>query len=149
MNIDIETAGQPEVIAMLDRLDAYCAALYPAESNHLMDIRSLTAANVLFLVARDDAGRAVGCAACVDRGGYGEVKRMFVDESQRGQGVGRDLLQQIVRRAADAGLRQLKLETGISQPAAIALYQRCGFVPCAPFGAYQPDPLSIFMEKVL
>jgi putative acetyltransferase len=147
MIINTETPNQPEVIAMLGRLDAYCAALYPAESNHLMDIAALLQGDVLFLVARDVDGRALGCGALVNRGDYAEIKRMFVDESRRGLGVGRKLLEQLALFAAQAGVRDLKLETGIHQPEAIALYERAGFARCARFGDYQPDPLSIFMEK--
>lgn len=149
MIINTETPDQPEVVSMLERLDAYCAALYPAESNHLMDIASLMQDNVLFLVARDIDGQAVGCAALVNRGAYAEVKRMFVDERRRGLGTGRKLLEHLALFASMSGLRELKLETGIHQPEAIALYERFGFVRCEPFGDYQPDPLSIFMEKRL
>jgi putative acetyltransferase len=149
MLINTESPDQPEVRAMLERLDAYCASLYPAESNHLMDIASLLKDDVLFLVARDVDGGAVGCAALVNRGSYGELKRMFVDESRRGLGTGRKLLEHIGMFAAMSGVRELKLETGIHQPEAIGLYERFGFVRCAPFGEYQPDPLSIFMEKRL
>jgi putative acetyltransferase len=149
MIITNESPNQPDVIAMLDQLDAYCGELYPAESNHLMDVASLMQPGVVFLVARDAQGRAAGCGAYVDRGGYGEVKRMFVDPAARGQGVGGRLLADIARRAAAAGLASLKLETGISQPEAIALYRRDGFVLCGPFGNYQSDPLSLFMERAL
>jgi len=149
MIINAETPDQPEVRAMLDKLDTYCAALYPLESNHLMDIASLMTGDVLFLVARDVGGQAVGCAALVNRGGYGEVKRMYVDESVRGRGTGRQLLDQLAVFARMSGLQSLKLETGIHQPEAIALYERSGFVRIAPFGEYQPDPLSLFMEKRL
>jgi putative acetyltransferase len=149
MIINTETPDQPEIRAMLERLDAYCAALYPAESNHLMDIASLLQDGVLFLVARDVDGRAVGCAALVNRGSYGEVKRMMVDEACRGRGTGRRLLEHLAMFARMAGVRVLKLETGIHQPEAIGLYQRFGFEACAPFGDYQPDPLSLFMEKRL
>jgi len=134
---------------MLARLDAYCAALYPAESNHLMDIDALMQGDVLFLVARDIDGSAAGCAALVNREGYGEVKRMFVDEARRGMGAGRRLLEHIGMFAAMSGLRTLRLETGIHQPEAIALYERFGFVRREPFGDYAADPLSIFMEKRL
>jgi putative acetyltransferase len=48
-----------------------------------------------------------------------------------------------------SAVRELKLETGIHQPEAIALYERFGFVRCGPFGDYQPDPLSVFMDKRL
>jgi putative acetyltransferase len=149
MIINTETPDQPEVRAMLEQLDAYCAALYPAESNHLMDIASLLAGDVLFLVARDVEGKAVGCAALVNRGGYGEVKRMYVDPARRGGGAGHQLLEQLVMFARMSGLQVLRLETGIHQPEAIALYERAGFVRCEPFGDYQPDPLSLFMEKPL
>ena len=134
---------------MLDKLDAYCAALYPLESNHLMDIDSLMQGDVLFLVARDVGGQAVGCAVLVNRGGYGEVKRMYVDEAGRGRGIGRKLLEQLTMFARMSGLQALKLETGIHQPEAIGLYERSGFVRIDPFGDYQPDPLSLFMEKRL
>jgi len=72
-----------------------------------------------------------------------------VDPARRGQGVGAALLAEIARRAALAGLAALKLETGIHQPEAIALYERAGFVRGAPFGDYGPDPLSLFMSRSL
>jgi len=149
MIINTETPDQPEVRAMLATLDAYCASLYPAESNHLLDVASLLAGDVLFLVARDIDGAAVGCAALANRGSYGEVKRMYVDEARRGLGTGRQLLDHLAMFARMSGLGELKLETGIHQPAAIALYEHAGFTPCAPFGDYAPDPLSLFMEKRL
>jgi putative acetyltransferase len=149
MIINTESPDQPEVRAMLARLDAYCAALYPAESNHLMDIDALLQGDVLFLVARDVDGATVGCAALVNREGYGEIKRMFVDEAKRGLGTGRQLLEHIGMFAAMCGLRALKLETGIHQPEALALYERFGFVRRGPFGEYKEDPLSVFMEKRL
>jgi putative acetyltransferase len=42
-----------------------------------------------------------------------------------------------------------RLETGIHQPEAIGLYQKLGYYRINPFGDYQEDPLSIFMEKKL
>jgi putative acetyltransferase len=147
--INTETPDQPEVRDMLARLDAYCAALYPAESNHLLDIASLMQGDALFLVARDVDGAAVGCAALVNRQEYGEVKRMFVDERRRGLGTGRKLLEHLVMFARMSGLSVLRLETGIHQPEAIALYERMGFERRAPFGDYREDPLSLFMEMRL
>jgi len=149
MIINAETPDQPEVRTMLEALDAYCSALYPAESNHLMDIASLLQGDVLLLVARDVDGRAVGCAALVNRGSYGEVKRMFVDTVRRGLGTGTKLLEHLQMFARMSGMRALKLETGIHQPEAIRLYERAGFVRGEPFGDYRPDPLSLFMEKNL
>jgi putative acetyltransferase len=147
--INTETPDQPEVRDMLARLDAYCTALYPAESNHLLDIASLMQGDVLFLVARDVDGAAVGCAALVNKQHYGEVKRMFVDERRRGLGTGRKLLEHLVMFARMSGLSVLRLETGIHQPEAIGLYERLGFARREPFGEYREDPLSLFMEMRL
>jgi putative acetyltransferase len=144
--VNTETPDQPEVRDMLARLDAYCAALYPAESNHLLDVASLLQGDVLFLVARDVDGAAVGCAALVNKQECGEVKRMFVDEHRRGLGTGRKLLEHLVMFARMSGLSVLRLETGIHQPEAIGLYERLGFERRAPFGDYREDPLSLFME---
>ena len=149
MIVNAETPDQPEVRDMLARLDAYGAALYPAARTPLMDIASLLQGDVLFLVARDVDGSAVGCAALVNRGGYGEVKRMFVDAERRGLGTGSKLLEHLVMFAKMSGLGVLRLETGIHQLDAIALYERAGFLRCAPFGDYREDPLSLFMEKRL
>jgi len=149
MIVNAESPDQPEVRALLARLDALCAALYPAESNHLLDLDALLQDDVLFLVARDVDGSAAGCAALVRREGYGEVKRMFVGEARRGQGIARRLMEQIGIFAAMSGVGVLRLETGIHQPEALALYERCGFVRRGPFGDYQADPLSVFMEKRL
>ncbi len=37
------------------------------------------------------------------------------------------------------------LEIGYLQTAAIALYARCGYARCAPFGSYLEDPNTVFM----
>ena len=118
-----------------------------------LDVDSLLQGDVLFLVARDVDGAAVGCAALARRDaedeGYGEIKRMFVDERKRGLGTGRQLLDHIAMFARMCGVRELKLETGIHQPEALSLYEGFGFARCGPFGAYGEDPLSVFMEKRL
>lgn len=43
----------------------------------------------------------------------------------------------------------IRLETGVYQPEALALYGRAGYVERGPFGDYVADPLSVFMEKEL
>ncbi|HYE00550.1 MAG TPA: GNAT family N-acetyltransferase [Alphaproteobacteria bacterium] len=147
--IATETPDQPEVLALLAQSDAYMAALYPAESNHLLDIAALLRPEVTFLVARLD-GRAVGCAALVRCGAdWAEIKRMFVDPAARGHKLGRRLLQALEAAASEQGIAILRLETGISQPEALALYRTAGFAEIEPFGDYKPDPLSLFMEKRL
>ena len=88
----LETPDQPEVIALIEALDAYQASLYPPEACYRLDISALCQPAVLFAVARDSAGVALGCAAIVlgheaGDGGLplcvGELKRMVVAPAQR------------------------------------------------------------------
>jgi putative acetyltransferase len=145
-----ESPNQPEVIALLEASNIYMAQLYPAESNHLLDVDSLCKPEVTFLVARV-AGRAMGCGAIVasTEGWWAEIKRMFVSPAARGNNIGRLLLQKLQAAATERGISVLRLETGIKQPEALALYRSTGFVEIGPFADYRPDELSIFMEKVL
>lgn len=145
--IAIERPDQPDAYALLAASDAYMAALYPTESNHMVDIRELTGPQVTFVVARR-GGIALGCGAIVNGPqASAEIKRMFVSPSARGLKIGRRLLQTLEGIARAKGLQLLRLETGIKQPEALALYRSAGFVEIGPFGTYRPDPLSVFMQK--
>jgi len=147
LSIRQEPPDQPDVVPMIEALDALMTSLYPAESNHFLDIAALSEPSVTFLVVR--AGdEAVGCGAILsDPRGWGEVKRMYVRPDQRGRGIGKRVLAELEAVARDASQRLLRLETGIHNAEAIALYRRAGFTERSAFGDYAPDPLSVFMEK--
>src|SRR2546427_6553739 len=146
--IRLEDPRQDDVVRMLSALDRYLQSLYPPESNHILDIAALCAPNIRFFVARRGID-PVGCGALRVEAGYGEVKRMFVAPEARGQNVGRAILACIEDQAAREGLALMRLETGIHQAAARALYRSGGYAECAPFGEYRLDPLSVFMENRL
>lgn len=149
MHIALESANQPEVVALIDELDAYQKPLYPPECHYGIDMAALCAPNVLFAVARDELGQAIGCGAIVLQSDYGELKRMFTRPGSRGKGVARALIALLESEAGARGCRQLMLETGPLQLEAIALYERCGYRRRGPFGAYPDDPNSVFMHKLL
>ncbi|MFB2553284.1 GNAT family N-acetyltransferase [Ensifer soli] len=149
VTIDREPPRQPGVIALLAQSDAYAQSLYPPESNHLVDLDALETPAVSVFVARRD-GAVVGCCALVAAGdGTAEIKRMFVDPAARGLKIGRRLLERIEEEGRALAIHAIRLETGIYQPEAIALYRGAGFAEIEPFGDYRPDPLSLFMEKPL
>ena len=148
LTIAFETPDQPEVLALIADLDAYQLTLYPPESVYALDLQTLLQPHVRFAVARS-SGHAVGCAAVVLTPAYGEIKRMYVKPEARGLGAAKQLMALLEQAARDAHCRRMTLETGPSQPQAIALYARQGFVQCGPFGDYADDPLSVFMHKHL
>jgi putative acetyltransferase len=147
LQIALEPARQPEVIALVDELDAYQSVLYPPESHHGIDMDALSQPNVLFAVLRGEEGSAMGCGAIVLGKDYGEIKRMFVRPQFRGRGAAKTLLAFLEAEAAQRGCTLLMLETGVSQPEALALYARCGYARRGPFGDYWNDPLSVFMSR--
>lgn len=149
MQISFESPNQRDAIALIAELDAYQSALYPLESHHALDLASVAEQGLLFVLARDHAGQAVGCGAVVLSTEYGELKRMYVRPQQRGSGVATRILQTLEAAALASACGMLKLESGPYQPEALSLYARYGYARCGRFGAYADDPLSVFMQKKL
>jgi putative acetyltransferase len=131
--------------------DAHMAGLYPSESNHPESVAGLQLPNVLFVGGLVN-NELVACGAVKlvhDDGSYGEIKRMFGLDAHRGKGYSKLILQRLEAHLVRAAIKLARLETGIRQPEALGLYRRLGYAERGPFGAYQPDPLSVFMEKQL
>ena len=147
--IAAEDPRQPEVAELVRELDLMFQELYPAESNHLLDLDTLAGTDVKFFVIRHD-GEALGCGALWVHGDYGEVKRVYVKPSARGLKLGQRILQRLEEEARALGLPLLRLETGIHQNAALRLFATAGFTVCGAFGDYPADDAnSVFMEKRL
>jgi putative acetyltransferase len=132
---------------LIAELEATLAPLYPPESQHGLSVEQLLREQVAFFVLRQD-GVAAGCCGVQLFGtDYGEVKRMYIRPQHRGLGLAKLMLAHLESYAREHDVKLLRLETGIYQPEAIALYERMGYQRIPPFGAYQPDPLSQFYEK--
>ena len=138
----------PQVTALLQASHALMESLFPPEDNHYLSIDALCVPEVHFFAARD-GDTILGCGAFKVMGDYGEVKSMFTAEAGRGQGVASAILTQIDAQARAVGLSTLKLETGDLLHAAHKLYAKHGFTKCGPFGDYEDNTSSIFMQKPL
>lgn len=140
-----------EVQALIAASDAFYDGLYPAESNHLEALDDLKKANVIFIGCRVDGVLVASGAAKImrDDGCYAEIKRVFVLEDYRGRGLSALIMQHLETTLQERGVGLFRLETGVLQPEAIGLYRKLGYRERGPFGAYGPDPLSVFMEKRL
>ena len=144
-----ERPDRPEAAELLRQSDAFAASLYPPEHRHMIDLPELLGGNVRFFVARRD-GAALGCMALVRTGAdKGELKRCFVTDAARGQGVGFKLLTVAEAAAREQGMRVIQLETGNLNQAALRLYRGNGFHERGPFGDYPDDGVSVYMEKTL
>jgi putative acetyltransferase len=65
----------------------------------------------------------------------------------RGSGVADAVLATLIEYAQTNGVRQLRLETGDKQDAAIAFYRRHGFVEIPRFGPYVGSATSYCMQR--
>jgi putative acetyltransferase len=149
LKIAVEDPAQPEIVALLRDGEAHSAKLYPPESNHHMPLSALRAPNVRFLLVRDANGRAVGTGALALNGAWAELKRMWVIPEARHLGVSKIVLAALEAHARSEGVRTVRLETGVENHTALGLYAKAGFKRRDPFGDYQADPLSVFMQKDL
>jgi putative acetyltransferase len=144
------TTPDDDILEMVERLDASMKDMYPPESTHLIPPEELSAgANRFFAVKVDGKLKGCGGLRVVGRD-YAEIKRIFVDPSARGLGLAKALLSRLESESRSLGILEMKLETGISQPEAIGLFERCGYTQCPVFGDYpKNDPYSYFMRKTL
>lgn len=145
--------GHPGAQSLMAQSEALMSALYPSESNHFEPADGLRAPNGAFWGAWL-GDELVGCGgvkhhAPGDEPAYGEIKRLFVQDSARGRGAAKQLMARLEAELTARGVQLARLETGIHQPEALGLYRRLGYVERGPFGAYSLDPLSVFMEKRL
>jgi GNAT superfamily N-acetyltransferase len=81
--------------------------------------------------------------------GAAEIKRMYVVDSARGQGLSRLVLAHLEMTAREAGLERMVLETGLRQPEAISLYTSSGYERIDNFGVYRDHPESRCFGKPL
>ena len=149
ISIEPEDPRQADVRRIIAESGAYLQALYPSESNHVVDVDALAASDAVFLAARRNGELLGSIAFRIIAPGHAEIKRMFVRVEARGVGLGRRLLQALEDAARRQNIDRISLETGIRQPEAIGLYRASGYQDCPPFGTYQHDPLSLFMTKRL
>ena len=148
MTIAVESPRNPGIAELLRGGEAYAASLYPADENFILPLEALEKPGVTVFVARiGDA--ALGMAALVVTDSGAELKRMFVHEEARGQGLAAALLDALEGHARDARAPSIRLETGDRSHAAIALYEKRGYVRIPRFGEYVDSDSSVCMELTL
>ena len=91
-----------------------------------------------------DKERAAGCGALrrFDEQAC-EMKRLYVRQEYRGNGVGREIINALMNSAREIGYVRMRLDTLPSMAKAISLYRTLGFreiAPCRPVRQPSPSP---------
>ena len=132
----------PDAGRLIAALNAELTATFPepGATHFSLSGTQVAAGEGAFLVAYLD-GAAVGCGAVrrIDEE-TAELKRMYVEPSVRGRGVGRALVDALEREARLLGLKTIVLETGTRLAPAIKLYEKMGYARIPLFGEYLASP---------
>jgi len=147
-----EAFDSPDAVSLCTAQQAEMLELYEGEADigPTREASMFVEPDGIFLVIRDDDGRAVGCGGIARfDDARGEVKRMYVVPDARGRGLGRRLLEDLEAEARRLGYGSVVLETGDRQQEAVGLYESSGFerIPCYP--PYDSRELSVCYEKRL
>ena len=128
--------------AYFDELDQRFDAGFEVTRSIPADDDALRPPAGVLLVARL-RGSPIGCAALKLQGNApAEIKRMWIDRSTRGLGLGRRLLRELEGYARERGVTSLHLETNRSLVEAISLYRSSGYVEVEPFNDEHAPPVQ-------
>ena len=148
MHIEVDDLSRPQVHALLEEHLANMYELSPPEQVFALDLNQLRADDITFWTVWEQ-GLLLGCGALKElTTSHGEIKSMRTPAAARGRGAGRAVLAHIISVAQQRGYTKLSLETGTHaafEPAH-KLYRSQGFIRSGPFGGYQANEHSVFME---
>lgn len=145
LRTDASSADFKELVALLD---ADLAIRDGDEHPFFAQFNKIDA--IPWVVVGYENGVAVGCGAIKNYAeATVEVKRMFTHPNARGKGIASLVLSELEKWATELGFTACILETGIRQPEAIALYNKCGYLRIPNYGQYESSLSSVCFEKHL
>lgn len=96
-----------------------------------------------------DHNTAIGCAGVRwHNEATAELKRMYVQDAYKGQGIGVQLMERSLQIARELGYQKIRLDTLKNMTKAQSLYRSFGFYEI-PSYRYNPLEGAIYMEKQL
>jgi len=102
---------------------------------------------VIYLAEKEN--ECFGCVAIRDKqNNIAELKRLYVNENYRGQGIGKLLFDKAIEFAQHATYQKIRLDTLASMNTAINLYKANGFYVIPPY-YHNPESNAVFFEKQL
>lgn len=136
-----------DLAVLIRKLDEDLLNRYPADEIFGLDFNDPKIKEVSFVVAYLDEN-PVGCGAIrpLDQESI-ELKRFFVDEAFRQQGIAKQILVELEIMAKKRGFSSIRLEAGAAQPEAISFYKKHGYIEIDRYGEYEDSEFSLCYEK--
>ena len=140
----------PDAVAMVAAIQQYYLDLYGGRDEDVTEAAEFTPPDGLFLIGYLD-GEPVACGGWRRRtDGSVEIKRMFVLDRVRNQGLARRMLDALEDTARAAGAGRVVLNTGFRQRTAMRFYEANGYVRTDDrYGHYEQIDGAYFYAKPL
>lgn len=127
--VDYSTDRMNDVHAFLDegyKSIGYTSLELDTLDNDLLSIETVYAAPSCFKLLLNDHGKIIGTVAVKIKGTEAELKRVFVDPSSRGQGLGKKLSEWGFDYARARGAKIMHIWSGTLCTTAHVLYEKLG-----------------------
>jgi putative acetyltransferase len=142
------TSDNSDFHLLVAQLDAHLAGIYGEEQDFFAQYNKVDA--IKHVVVAYQNGKPVGCGGIkAYSDSEMEIKRMFVQPEQRGQGIASDILMVLENWAKELGYSQTILETLVVKESVIAMYARNGYALVPNYGQYIGMDSSVCMRKAI
>jgi len=149
IDFTVTSYDAPAAVELIAELQAEYEIRYGSGDETPVEAAEFALPLGIFLIGSDDE-KLVACGGIrLTAPGVAELKRMYVRAPARRRGIARLLLARIEDEVRALGATLLRLETGMRQPEAIAMYRSEGYVDTEPFGHYADAPESVHLAKRL
>lgn len=93
----------------------------------VQDFLEMVEADYAYYYVAEADGEIAGCCGIRNIVGEGEITNVVVAQNYRGQGIGRALMEYMLKEAPSHGIGDCTLEVRVSNTPAIKLYESLGF----------------------
>ena len=147
MNIKRVDNNHRDFVALTKKLDAELTSRYGAKQSAYDEHNVIDRISTAVVGYIGERPVACGCFKVVDDQTV-EIKRMYVADDCRRNGLSVMVLQSLEKWSSELGYTKAILETGKGQPEALGLYRRCGYEITENYGPYKGLENSVCMKKV-
>lgn len=111
-------------------LDLPGTVYFDPELNHLSDFYHDELNKRAYFILADAKGHVVGGVGYAEFDGYeqcAELQKLYLTDTTKVYGLGKKLMQLVVKKAHEAGYQKLYLETHSNLATAVHIYEKLGF----------------------
>ena len=138
----------PDFSSLTGELDIELCRIYNTNPADYEEYNRITDLPTVVLAYENGLPVGCGCFKIFDQNTI-EIKRMFIQDNQRGKGIATSILKELESWARELGYSKAVLETGKGQPNAIKLYQKYGYEITENYNQYDELEISVCLKKIL